>query len=419
MTAGYIDLRDLPHVNGTGRKPSRPHGDPRLAAPPENTGEQKGARPITATPFVWREPAQIPARRWIYGQHFIRDFVTATIAPGGLGKSSLELVEALAIVTGRPLLGVYPNERTAVWLWNGEDPRDELDRRIAAACLHHGVTPAELEGRLFVDSGRDTEIVLAEETRNGTQIIMPVFAAMVDTIRANGIGLVIIDPFVSSHRVSENDNRSIDQVVKAWARIAGICGCCIELVHHARKTGGAEVTVEASRGAVALTDAARSARALNGMTKEEAASAGVEKPRAYFRVDNGKANLSAPPDKAAWFHLASVDLDNGRTPNAPGDNVGAVESWTWPDPLDGMTVADLDKVRAFVGTEPKWRESPQSPEWVGHAIAQVLGMDTEAKHEKSRIKSMLAVWRGSGALKVIEALDSKRNARNFVVSGDA
>ena len=61
------------------------------------------------------------------------------------------------MVTGRPLLGVKPTQRCRVWLWNGEDPYDELERRIGAACLHFGIKAEEIDGWLFVNSGRDKD----------------------------------------------------------------------------------------------------------------------------------------------------------------------------------------------------------------------------------------------------------------------
>lgn len=44
-----------------------------------------------------------------------------------------------------------------------------------------------------------------------------------------------VDPFVKSHKVIENDNGAIDDVVTEWAHIADECNCSIELVHHVRK----------------------------------------------------------------------------------------------------------------------------------------------------------------------------------------
>ena len=54
--------------------------------------------------------------------------IVSVYAPGGVGKSALVALEALALVTGRDLLGRSPVERCRVWLWQGEDPLDEMQR---------------------------------------------------------------------------------------------------------------------------------------------------------------------------------------------------------------------------------------------------------------------------------------------------
>ena len=51
-------------------------------------------------------------------------------------RTDLAAVEALALATGRELLHDKPYGRSRVWLWHGEDPADELQRRIMAACLY-------------------------------------------------------------------------------------------------------------------------------------------------------------------------------------------------------------------------------------------------------------------------------------------
>ena len=137
------------------------------------------------------------------------------------------------------------------------------------------------------------------------------------------IDALIVDPFVSCHAVKENDNGAIDKVAKTFASIADRTDAAVELIHHARKTNGAEVTVEDGRGAVALLAASRSARVLNVMTKDEGKSAGVGNHRSYFRADDGKPNLAPPADKASWFRFVSIALGNG-------DNVGVVEPWQIP-----------------------------------------------------------------------------------------
>jgi hypothetical protein len=235
------------------------HDEPKRG---NGAGEPAAGAPciIKATPFVWRDPAKIPPRRWLYGSHYIRQFITATVSGGGVGKSSLEIVEALAMVTGRALLDITPNERVNVWYWNGEDPEDELERRVVAACLHYEIDPSEIEGRLFVDTGRKVKIIIAEQTRAGATIARPVVDAVIATIKENKLGVMTVDPFVASHRITENDNGAIELVASAWAEIADVTGCDIELVHHTRKTGGAEITTEDGRGGSALLAKARSGR---------------------------------------------------------------------------------------------------------------------------------------------------------------
>jgi RecA-family ATPase len=139
-----------------------------LAPPPEPIDAARWAQP-----FVWRDPATLPPRRWLYKPHLIRGFVSLTVSPGGVGKSTLTLCEALALASGRSLLGVMPAEWTRVWCWNGEDPTQEIERRIQAAMMHHQLRPADLEGWLFTGSGRDADLVVAEQDRFGVVVAAP------------------------------------------------------------------------------------------------------------------------------------------------------------------------------------------------------------------------------------------------------
>ena len=155
----------------------------------------EGPPPIFATPYVWKNPADIQRRQWLYGYLLIRKFVTATIAPGGIGKTNLIIAEAMAQVTGKALLGVRPPNPLKVWLWNLEDPQEETERRIQAAALHYGLTPDDIGDRLFVDSGRDQPLVIANTTRNGGAVIaMPVVDSLVSEILARKIDVIKVDP---------------------------------------------------------------------------------------------------------------------------------------------------------------------------------------------------------------------------------
>jgi hypothetical protein len=369
----------------------------------------KAPAPIVATPFVWRAEAEIPRRMWLYGRHLLRRFVSVDVAAGGTGKSSVKIGEALAMASGRDLYGIEVHDGPLnVWLYNLEDPAEESERRIHATAKWFHIAPADLDSRLYVDSGRDQRCVIATETEYGARIAQPVYEQIKAQLLERSIDVLTIDPFVSSHEVSENDNRAIDAVVKAWGRLADECNCSINLVHHVRKGNGAETNSDSARGAKALVDAARSVNVFNRMNPDEAGLAGIAEDQRsfYFRVQNDKANL-APPDKATWYRMNNVSLDNG-------DQVGVACPWKWPELFEGISTRHLIAVQKAV-EQGEWRADPRSPEWVGAAVAKALDFDPD--QARKRISKLLKEWIGNGALEVVEKEDAQRHMRKFVEVG--
>ncbi|WP_165220368.1 AAA family ATPase [Affinirhizobium pseudoryzae] len=371
-----------------------------------------GQKLVTATPYVWTDPSNIPKRRWLYGRQLIRGFVTVTVSPGGVGKSSLTMVEALSMVSGRPLLGKQPEERLRVWLWNLEDPADELQRRIQAACEHYDISAEDLSDGLFVDSGRLQGLCIAQSDPKGrTVIIKPVVAALAEELIARKIDVLIVDPFVSSHSVSENDNMAIDKVAKTWGRLADACGCAIHLVHHTRKLGSdAEVTAESSRGGKALTDAARVVRTINRMSADEGKEFGITQHRNFFRAFDDKSNMAPPPELSEWYELRNVVLPNG-------DHVGVVSRWAPPDAFDGVTIENLKAVQVAI-SRGDFREDIRASTWAGTVVAEVLTIDAGSPLGRHKIKRLLAKWIDAGALRIELVKDEKRRDRAFVRVGE-
>lgn len=394
-------------------------GMPGLAAPPADNDEpwppfapygEELERPVkvTASPFVWRDPATLPRREWLYGRHLLRKFVSLDVAAGGLGKSSLKIGEALAMVTGRDLYHKEMAGKLRVWVYNLEDPMEETERRIHAVCQRFLIGPEDIADRLYVDSGRDQPCVIAEDFGSGARILRPVVESIVEQMKTREIDVLIIDPFVSSHRLSENDNRAMDAVVKEWGSIADRCNCSVNLVHHVKKEGGNASTADSARGAKAVVDGARSVMVYNRMTKEEGEAVGIkpQQVRYYFRVDNDKANL-APIDATDWYRMNNEDLPNG-------DSVGVACSWDMPDMFQGVTMDQIRTMQKVVG-EGTWWENVQASGWVGKAIADTLMLD--ATKDKKRISRMVRAWVAEGVLEVVEGEDERRKKRKQVVVG--
>jgi len=299
--------------------------------------------------------ANIPPRQWIYGRHLVAGYVSALVARGGAGKTALSLVEAVAIATGRPLLGEQVHETGRVWHYNLEDPREDIRRRVLAILKHYQIDEREIAGRLAINSARDRELIVARRLpgRLGGLIMTPDVDAVIANMRANEIKLLTVDPFVHSHHLSENDNAEVAFVMKAYAHIAAQCHAAILLIHHDRKpaTGFSHDAgdINTARGASAFAGAVRAARTLATMSADDAAKLGVpeELRRFLVRVDDAKANLSPPREHAVWLRLHSVDLEN-HVGLRESDKVGVLVPWA-PEKTEAILApADRDAVLAEI-----------------------------------------------------------------------
>lgn len=374
---------------------------------------------IVARPFELVPEDQIPARDWVYGRHLIRRFVSATVAAGGVGKSSLTFVEAMAMATGKPLLGVTVNRPLRVWVWCLEDPREELDRRFAAIAKHYKITGDDIGGRLFLNSGRDTPLCVArQESKTGAIIVEPDMAEIENQIISLKIDVLLVDPFVASHQVSENDNVAINAVMRQWVLVAERCNVAIELIHHTRKNGDGEVTAETSRGAKALTDATRDTRVINQMSEAEAAKFGVENRRLHFRAYSDKANLAPPAEHSDWYMLENVTLANGPL-GGDGDHVGVATKWEVPGPFHKVSRETIDAILTAIDlgiidddgkqTGIPYGESSRggSKRWVGNVIMDHTSMEEE------EARRAVASWVQSGVL-TVEEVTIQRKKRTGV-----
>jgi RecA-family ATPase len=306
-----------------------------------------GRRPLVLQPFAPFDVSKLPPRSWLYGKHYQRRTVSLTAGPGGMGKTSNDMVEAIAMVTGRNLLGEQPGERLRVWFHNGEDPRDEIDRRLAAICQHFKIPQDELTGWLWTTSGNEFPLRVAKGYANfevDAVLVRQISAAISD----NQIDLAIFDPLVTLHSVSEIDTGKMDAVIRLFAGIADDTDAAIELAHHVRKPAAgaaADYDLHDIRGVAAITDAVRAARVLNRMNERDAEAAGCSEVErlSRFRVDRAKGNYS-PAQVATWRQFINVELPNG-------DDVGVVALWNFPgqgEQTPEKTAADQKAEHVFL-----------------------------------------------------------------------
>jgi hypothetical protein len=246
-------------VKDTGPAKEIPTGDP----PPR----QEKASKYPRLEFIRASDlSSIPPREFYLGKQYQRGAVSGTMAPGGRGKSSLVLVEAVAMAIGRKLLNDDPLRRLKVWYHNGEEHWDELLRRLDAVCKYYGVQHSELENWFCMTSAQRFPLRVAE-MGSGDRFSPErnLLAHMYEEIRTHDYDVVAADPLITLHGVPESNPVMMRGVMDIFRDIAAGINCSVEIVGHTRKPPigfDAQLTAYDTRGSGAIVDALRSVRML-------------------------------------------------------------------------------------------------------------------------------------------------------------
>lgn len=395
------------------KRPSKPNG----------SKESSKERRIKAKPYVACDPRTLPPDEWLYGRLLVRGYLTMTVAPGGVGKSTLAIGEAVALAAGLELHHDAPFEAMKVWYVNGEDPEILLRKKVEAIRLRYDLPPEKIGGRLFLTGKEDFAHKFARLAKNGIEVDEDLVEDIVAEIRENGISVLILDPFASFHAANENDNSQMEQVVRLLSSIATQTNCAVHLIHHTRKapsTPGYEATADDVRGASAVVAAARIVRLVQPMSKDEAEKLRGADRKRYFQTNMGKINLAPQPEKGTWYCLESQLLGND-TPERPSDNIGVVTPWSYPSAggKDGMDPELLRAVQAKVRAgEGKYREDVRATDWVGKHIASIFGVNFTDPRDKRKLQKHIQDMIESGVLVSVERLGPDRKPTKFIEVGE-
>lgn len=337
----------------------------------------------------------IPRRSFLGGPAFQRGQVSVTVAPGGSGKSALTIAEAITLANGTYLFGYKKEVHAKVWLINAEDDENELNRRLIAAVRNHFVVPEALEENLYVNHLDRSDIQIVRTGRNGPEVNKSTYDNLKNAISKN-IDIVIIDPFIMTHSINENDNIGIDLVVRTWKKLASETNSAIHLVHHSRKESGGEITADSSRGAASLHDAVRYLRTLNPLKGKALEKSGYISGRNIVRIDERKSNYSYSirPD---YFEIIGHTLGNG-------DNVGVAVAAEDARPSSSTAINDynskenktdtyiiptdeeLKNIAIFTETE-LCRVDIKNRDWIGKYIKIYFNLDM--RRDKKFIVSII------------------------------
>ena len=356
----------------------------------------------------------IPVRDWVIPGLLLRRNLSVLVAPPASGKSLLTLQMAIAVALGMAWGGWFPRRPEKVLVINAEDDLDEMRRRLFAAAKNMGVNQADLVGRVFLADAPESIVIARMDARSKSVIRTPLIEQLVITIEANGIGLVVVDPFAETFEGDENSNSEVKWAGIIWREVARRTLTALWLVHHTKKYAGEMAGVaDASRGGGALIGTARILSTLFTMTEDEAKLLDVspEDRDEYVRFDDAKANHSAK-SHVKWFRKVTVSLNNG-SGLVPGDDVGVLQPWKPPGVMDGVTSRELGLAmesieRGVLGDDGRptgqlFGPTTQSKDrWAGKVLMTLLDISED------KAKEMLKAWFKSGVLYVEDYEDPQQ-----------
>lgn len=344
-------------------------------------------------------------REWLLGNQFCRGFLSGLLAPGATGKTALRTLQYLALATGRPLTGQHVFKRSRVLLLSLEDDDNELRRRLAAARIHHGISPDNLRGWLFCATPKGIRFA---DMKDGAMARGPLEAMLRQAITERQIDLVGLDPFVKLHGMDENSNTAMNFVSELLVKLAIDLNIAVDVPHHTKKGLQTAGDADAGRGASAARDAGRLMYTLTRMSDQEGETFGIaaEERRLYVRLDSSKVNIAPPSGEATWFKLIGVRLENG-TPDYPqGDEVQTVIPWHPPKTWDGITSAQLnavlDEIEAGMPNGQRFSDASSATSRAAWPVVQKHCPDRSER----QCRDILRTWIRNGVITIEEYDDT-------------
>jgi hypothetical protein len=241
--------------------------------------------------------------------------------------------------------------------------------------------------------------------KHGNPVRGKLAAKIEAAIQEYKVDFVMIDPFVKSHAVEENNNSAIDDVIQILSDLATKYDIAIDVPHHISKGTPEPGNANRGRGASALKDAARLVMTATTMSPEEAEAFKIPEQdrRLYVRIDHGKVNIARPAAMAQWFKLTGVKLRNDNETYPNGDEVQTAEPWEPPETWADFAVDTINTVLSAIdgGIDGGKNFYTDASKAAGREAWVVVQRHAPNKSEK-QCREIIRTWVNNGVLEGFE-----------------
>ena len=263
------------------------------------------------------DPTQVVPRPWLVDRVLMAREVTLLIAQGSAGKSTWALALAAHMALGVDFGPYKMHVRSKSVIYNGEDDRMEMSRRLIAICQSCMLDYSEVKKHIMLLSEEDVQLKIA--IANGRTAVA-VEAAITDLVELTSnpeVGMLVLDPLGDIHGVDETDNPAMNTVMSIVKRVSREANIATLVLHHSSKGGGRQEdrvgNMDIARGASAIVNKARISFTMFNATQSDAEKYGLrdEDRNKYVRLDDAKMNLTLAGRDATWYVKEGVRIVSG------------------------------------------------------------------------------------------------------------
>ncbi|NBA93448.1 AAA family ATPase [Pseudomonas sp. R5(2019)] len=184
------------------------------------------------------------------------------VAPGGVGKTTLTIYEAICLALGRDVYKRKVLRPGATLFVTGEDERKDYEYRLYWLMKAMNLTPTQrkiVTASIFFEDVSDRIVRLAELDASGNIVMTSHVDELCRLYAGEGLAMVNIDPLVyfsPGERLVNDAEAAMCQVAK---RLSRELGAHVRLIHHTGKIVAREAITDqyAGRGGSSLADGSR------------------------------------------------------------------------------------------------------------------------------------------------------------------
>lgn len=182
--------------------------------------DERQSLPVSRAAELAPEP---PERRWLIRSLWAREGVGILGGPPKVCKSWMGLDVAVSVASATPCLGRFAVDAPGPALvFLAEDELSTVRARIEALCAHRGLAIAALD--LHVITASALRLDLPDDQQR-----------LADTVARLRPRLLLLDPLVRLHQLSENSAADISRLLGYLRELQRAHHCAVVLVHHASK----------------------------------------------------------------------------------------------------------------------------------------------------------------------------------------